>query len=402
MAAKWIKRIIALLVFALIAAGLVYALRPQPVAVDVASLDRGPMEVTIDEEGIARIRDIFRVSAPIPGRVERLPVDVGDTVETNRTVVAAIHPVDPPLLDVRTRRELEAAVEAAKAAVTLAQAQIDSAETNVRLMRSELERARELADRATISVRAFEKASADLETAEARVKEMRAALELRQSELDSAEARLIEPGSAPTTVEACCVTVLAPADGTVLKLLSESEQVVAAGGPLLEIGDPGNLEIIVHLLSSDAVAIEPEALARVDGWGGPELTAKLRRIDPSAYTKVSALGIEEQRVDAIFDIVDPREVWARLGHEFRVMVHIPTWRSDDVLRVPLGALFRRGDAWHVFKVSDGRAAVTPVVIDHRNMRFAEVIDGLAPGDVVVLHPSDRVIDGVALEERDVE
>ena len=266
MAAKWIKRLVALLVLTLIAAGLVYAFRPQPVAVDVATLGTGPMEVTIDEEGIARIRDIFRVSAPIPGRVERLPVDVGDTVEANRTIVAAIHPVDPPLLDVRTRRELEAAVEAAKAAVMLAQAQIDSAETNVRLMRSELERARELADRATISVRAFEKASADLETAEARVKEMHAALELRQSELDSAEARLIEPGSDAPTEETCCVTVLAPADGTVLNLLSESEQVVAAGGPLLEIGDPGNLEIIVHLLSSDAVAVDPEALARVDGW----------------------------------------------------------------------------------------------------------------------------------------
>jgi HlyD family secretion protein len=402
MAAKWIKRLVALLVLALIAAGLVYAFRPQPVAVDVATLGTGPMEVTIDEEGIARIRDIFRVSAPIPGRVERLPVDVGDTVEANRTIVAAIHPVDPPLLDVRTRRELEAAVEAAKAAVMLAQAQIDSAETNVRLMRSELERARELADRATISVRAFEKASADLETAEARVKEMHAALELRQSELDSAEARLIEPGSDAPTEETCCVTVLAPADGTVLNLLSESEQVVAAGGPLLEIGDPGNLEIIVHLLSSDAVAVDPEALARVDGWGGPELTARLRRIDPSAYTKVSALGIEEQRVDAIFDIVDPRETWARLGHEFRVMVHVPIWRSDDVLRLPLGALFRRGDTWHVFKVVDGRAAVAPVGIGHRNTRFAEVLDGLAPGDVVVLHPSDRVVDGIALEERDVE
>lgn len=402
MVAKWTKRLLALLVLAAIGAGLVYAFRPQPVAVDVAALGTGPMEVTIDEEGIARIRDIFRVSAPIPGRVERLPVDVGDTVEADRTIVAAIHPVDPPLLDVRTRRELEAAVEAAKAAVMLAQAQVDSAETNVRLMRSELERARELADRATISVRAFEKAAADLETAEARVKEMRAALELRQSELASAEARLIEPGGDMRTEASCCVTVLAPADGTVLDLLSESEQVVAAGGPLLEIGDPGNLEIIVHLLSSDAVAVDPDALARVDGWGGPDLTARLRRIDPSAYTKVSALGIEEQRVDAIFDIVDPRETWARLGHEFRVMVHVPIWRSDDVLRLPLGALFRRGDAWHVFKVVDGRAVLAPVGIGHRNMRFAEVLDGLAAGDVVVLHPSDRVADGVALEERDVE
>ena len=402
MALKWLKRIIAALVLLAIAGGLVYALRPQPVGVDLATIDRGPMEVTIDEEGIARIRDVFRVSTPIAGRVERLPVHVGDVVVGGETTVAAIHPVAPSFLDVRTRRELEAAVDAAKAAVALAAAQIDSAETNVRLMRSELDRAKQLADNATISVRAFEKAAADLDTAEAHVKEMQAALALRESELKSAEARLIEPGGAETEDETCCVTVLAPADGTVLRLLSESEQVVLPGGALIEIGDPGNLEIIVHLLSSDAVGVVPDAPARIDGWGGPELTAKLRRIDPAAYTKVSALGIEEQRVDAVFDIVDPRATWQGLGHEFRVMVHIPTWRSGDALRLPLGALFRRGDQWHVFRVVDGVAVLTPLTIGHRNTRSAEVVEGLAVGDVVVLHPSDRVVDGVAVEARAVE
>lgn len=400
MALKWLKRFLAALVILAIVAGLVYALRPQPVAVDLATIDRGPMEVTIDEEGVARIRDIFKVSAPITGRVERLPVHVGDTVVANQTIVAAIHPVQPPFLDVRTRRELQAAVDAAKAAVTLAEAQVMSAETNVRVKRSDLERAKALASNATISVSAFEKIAADVETAEAHLKEMQAALDLRRSELLSAEARLIGPEAGATSEVS--VNVFAPTDGTVLRLHSESEQVVLSGGPLLEIGHPGNLEIVVHLLSSDAVVVSPGALARVDGWGGPEITIRLRRIDPAAYTKVSALGIEEQRVDAVFDIVDPYERWQRLGHEFRVMVHIPIWRSEDALRLPLGSLFRRGEAWHVFKVVDGAAVLTPVVIGHRSARFAEVIDGLAAGDVVVLHPSDRVVDGVSVAARPVE
>jgi HlyD family secretion protein len=318
----------------------------------------------------------------------------------NQTTVAAIHPVQPSFLDVRARRELQAAVDAAEAAVALAEAQVMSAETNVRVKRADLERAKALASNATISVSAFEKITADVETAEAHVKEMQAALDLRKSELLSAEARLIGPEAGDATEES--VSVLAPTDGTVLALRSESEQVLLAGGSLLEIGDPANLEIVVHLLSSDAVGVVPGALARVSDWGGPDLSARLRRIDPAAYTKVSALGIEEQRVDAVFDIVDPFEQWQRLGHEFRVMVHIPTWRSEDALRLPLGALFRRGEEWHVFKVTDGAAVLTPVTLGHRNNRFAEVVDGLQAGDVVVLHPSDRVVDGVSVEARAVE
>lgn len=401
MTSTWLTRILVVLVFVAIGAGFYFALRPKPVDVDLATVERGSMEVTIDEEGVARIRDIFRVSTPIGGRVERLPVHVGDQVVADKTIVAAIHPAAPAFHDARTRRELQAAADAAKAAVALAQAQVESADTNVRLMRSELERARELAERATISVSAFEKATADLETAEARVKEMHAALALRQSELASAEARLIEPGVTEIE-ENCCVTVLAPANGTVLSLLSESEQVVLPGGPLLEIGDPDNLEIIVHLLSSDAVNVAPGATVRIDGWGGPDLTAKVRRVDPAAYTKVSALGIEEQRVDAVLDIVDPPDVWHRLGHEFRVMVHIPTWQSDDALLLPLGALFRHGDTWHVYKVVNGKAVLSPIEIGHRNTHVAAVTGGLAAGDVVVLHPSDRVVPGVAVEARATE
>jgi HlyD family secretion protein len=175
--------------------------------------------------------------------------------------------------------------------------------------------------------------------------------------------------------------------------LSESEQVLPAGAPLAEIGDPANLEIVAHLLSSDAVRVAQGSKARLDDWGGRSLAARVSRINPAAYTKVSALGIEEQRVDVVLDLVDAEDAWGRLGHDFRVMVHIPIWVEDDAVRVPIGALFRRGNEWAVFRVVDGRAELTPVAIDHRNNRWAEVIDGLVPGNKVILHPSDRVEHG---------
>ncbi len=341
------------------------------------------------------------VSAPVAGRVERLPVEVGDQVFRLTTAVATIHPVDPSFLDVRSRREAEAAVDAARAAVTLAQAQLDGAVAAQKLAESDLARAERLAKTGAISERALEKAVADLDTAKAQVGQYKATLALRKSELVSAEARLIEPDQlVGGSGDACCMTIRAPVDGTVLKLLTESEQVVAAGAPLLEIGDKKDMEIVVHLLSSDAVAVAPGAVARITDWGGPgALQARVRRIDPAAYTKTSALGIEEQRVDAILDLTDPYEKWKALGHEFRVMVHIATWSGDDVVRVPLGALFRKGDDWNVFKVVDGHAVATTVTIGHRNIRMAEVTEGLSDGDIVVLHPSDKVTDGISVAAR---
>lgn len=400
MLSKWIKRGIGLVVLALIVAAAVYALSPQPVPVDVATVERGPLAVTIDEEGVARIKDVFLVSAPISGRVQRLPVEVGETVFRNTTTIATILPADPPFLDVRSRRELEAAVGAAQAAVTLAKAQLATAEANERLMEADLERAQRLASAETISARALEKATADLDTAKAQVAEGKAALTLRESELVSAEARLIEPDQLESAArDACCMTMRAPVSGTVLKLLTESEQVIAAGQGLLEIGDPGDMEVIVHLLSSDAVNVQAGSVATIDQWGGQPLSAEVRRIDPAAYTKVSALGIEEQRVDAILDVVDPPETWERLGHEFRVMVHITVWEDDDVINIPLGALFRTGPDWTVFKVVDGMAVATPIKLGHRNSRYAEIVGGLESGDVVVMHPSDQVTDGGAVVDR---
>jgi len=403
MLAKWTKRLVAIAVVIALAGVVVYALRPVPTPVDLAEVDSGPLIVTVDEEGIAQIREVFRVSAPIAGSLERPPVHVGDRVYGGATQVAAIRPAEPAFLDVRSRREVEAAVDAARAGVRLAEAQIRAAESDERLASAAYDRAQRLAALETISEQALDQAAAQFEAATAMVEQAKATLALRQSELASAEARLIEPDQPVASARSCCRAVLAPVDGVVLKVLAESETVVAPGTPLVEIGDPAEMEIIVHLLSSDAVGIESGTAATVTEWGGDAvLSARVRQVDPAAYTKVSALGIAEQRVDATLDLIDPYETWQRLGHEFRVMVHIETWRSDDAVRVPIGALFRQGDDWHVFRLVDGKAALTPVVIGHRNTTVAELIDGLAPGDTVVLHPSDRISDGVAIAAREVQ
>jgi len=398
MRGKWIKRGIGLVVVVIVLAAMIYALMPQPVGVDIAVIDRGTVEVAVDEEGVARIRDVFRVSTPVAGSVQRLPIEEGDVVKRNVSTIALIRPSAPPFLDVRTRRELEATVDAARAGVDLAENQLKSANSNLDLARANHERAATLMSSGNISQRAFDEAVTAWSTSEAEYRQAEANLVLRQKELAAAEARLIGPdGDAESDGEACCVVVAAPTNGVVLNVFSESEQVLPAGAPLAEIGDPANLEIVAHLLSSDAVRVAQGSKARLDDWGGKGLAARVSRINPAAYTKVSALGIEEQRVDVVLDLVDAEDGWGRLGHDFRVMVHIPIWVDDDAVRVPIGALFRRGNEWAVFRVVEGRAELTPVAIDHRNNRWAEVIDGLAPGNKVILHPSDRVEDGTRVE-----
>lgn len=394
MQAKWIKRAIGLFAVALVTVATIYALRPQPIGVDIAVIDRGTVEEAVDEEGVARIRDIFRVSTPIAGSVQRLPVEEGDVVRRNVSTIALIRPTAPPFLDLRSRRELEATAEAARAAVDLAESQLNSAASNRDLARANHERATKLMASGNISQRSLDEAITAWSTAEAEYHQAEANLVLRQKELAAVEARLIEPdGDVEAAGEACCVVVAAPTDGVVLNVLSESEQVLPAGAPLVEVGDPRNIEIVAHLLSADAVKIEQGSKARLHDWGGESLAARVIRINPAAYTKISALGIEEQRVDVVLDLVDPQTAWDRLGHEFRVMVHIPLWRDDNAVRVPIGALFRRGSEWAVFRVTDGKADLTPVMINHRNNQWAEVVRGLGPGDEVILHPSDRVENG---------
>lgn len=400
---RWLKRLgLALFAGALIAA-MVYALLPQPVPVDLAVVDRGPLTVTIDEEGIARIRDVYSVSAPIAGRVDRIDLEVGDPVVAGETIVAAIRPVAPPFIDERARRERVAAVDAATAAVALAEANVNRAQAELRLADSDLERARRLAETKTVSARALEKAIIDVETRRAELRRAEADLGLRRSELESARASLLQPGDPLSFAESdtCCVTVRAPADGRVLTVYTESERVVAAGTELAEIGDPADLEVVVDLLSKDAVRIAPGSRAWLTDWGGArDLPATVRRIDPAGYTKVSALGIEEQRVDVVLDLAAEDEAFRRLGHNFRVFVRIVAWHADNVVRLPLAALFRNGNDWAVFAMEGGVARLRRLEIGQRNMTHVEVVNGISAGQPVVLYPSDAVHDGVAVAPRD--
>ncbi|ESR23379.1 efflux RND transporter periplasmic adaptor subunit [Lutibaculum baratangense] len=397
----WLKRLLLLLLVLGLGGAVYWGLRPDPVPVDAAVLARGQMQVSVGEEGKTRIRDVYRVSAPIAGRAARTSLKVGDEVVGDETLITTIHPADPPFIDVRTERELRAAVSAASAGVGYAEAELSRANAQLRLVEGDLERAQRLSRSGTISARALEKAVLDVETAKAGVREAEASLELRRSELRSAEARLIQPGSRETYAngDTCCVEVRAPVSGVVLSLPVDSEQVIQAGKLLAEIGSTSDLEIVVDLLSNQALSIEQGARATITEWGGQPLEARVRRIDPAAFTKVSALGIEEQRVNAVLDIEAPRETYARLGHGFRVYVEIVVWTGDDILLVPLGALFRAGPDWAVFVVEEGQARLRRVEIGRRNTQVAQVLSGLEAGDLVILHPSDRVEDGIEVAPR---
>lgn len=407
---NWLKRVGWLGAMGVAAVAVAWFAWPRPVPVDTAQAARGPMAVTVDEEARTRVRHVYTVSAPVAGRVLRISrpdghdgtsLHVGDEVVEGRTIVAVMQPVTPGLLDVRSRAELEAALVAANAVVTLAEAEIRRIDAAVSFARTELARAEGLARSNTIPARDLEKARFDLETIEAQLATAKAQLEVRRREQAVASARLLESsGTVADNNQDCCVKISAPESGRVLRIVQQDEAVVQAGAPLVQIGDPRDLEIVADFLSTEAVQIRSGAPVTIDGWGGPVLRGRVVRVDPAGFAKVSALGIEEQRVGTVIDLVDPPESWERLGHDFRVIVHVAIWESNDALTVPASALFRRGDDWAVFAVKDGRAHATVVRTGQRNSKLVEVLSGLSPEDRVVLHPSDRVAEGTAVAERE--
>jgi HlyD family secretion protein len=376
---------------------LIWAFLPRPVEVDVAEVALRPLEIVVEEEGEARIREVFTVSATMTGKLQRISLHAGDSVVKGETVVALIGPAAPVLLDSRARAVAEAAASAAQAALDLARAQLDQAEAIRDFMTTEANRAVALFARGAISQRAHDDAVLEQKTAEAAVSSAHANVAVREKELESALA-VLDPDQTGEAAR-CCVEVLAPATGRVLRVLTESEQVVQPGTPLLEIGDPGNIEVEVELLSRDAVRVKAGAKATISGWGGDPIPAVVERVEPSAVTKVSALGIDEQRVKVILALTGPAENFSQLGHGFRVISRIALWRKDDTLTIPVGALFRDGGDWATYVVRDGRAEVQSLSLGERNESLAQVLEGLQPGDRVILHPSDLVSDGVSVAPR---
>jgi HlyD family secretion protein len=380
---------------------LAWLFRPAAVAVDLVAVDRGPLTVSVSDEGETRVRDMYVVSAPVTGFMRRIELDVGDEVVADETVVARIEPNDPAFLDVRSQAEARAGVESAAAARTHAAAQVERAQAELDFARAEFERMRALARSHTVSENALDSAERSARTAEAALAEARAQRQVRESEYQVARARLLTPATARQQAADCeCVTVFSPVSGRVLRIVNESAGVVPSGTPLAEVGDPDRLEVVVDLLSADAVRVQAGQRVIIEAWGGDQpLAGEVRRVEPFGFTKVSALGIEEQRANVVVDIKDARERWQRLGHGYRVEPRIVLWEATDVLRVPLSALFRQGARWAVFVATDGRAELRPVEIGQGNGLEAEVRSGLAAGERVVLHPGDRISPGARLAER---
>ncbi|MBB4263973.1 MULTISPECIES: efflux RND transporter periplasmic adaptor subunit [unclassified Bradyrhizobium] len=410
MPANWTKRIIGAAALAAIAGGLAWFAWARPVLVDLTTVAKGPIEVTADDAGKTHVRHVYTVSAPIAGKVLRIShplgeqgpsLHVGDEVVANQTVIALMQPALPGFIDVRSRDQLQAEVLAADAAIQQQEAEVKRIEAALEFSRTEFQRAQTLLRTQSTSAQSFDKAKFEVATSEANLASAKAQVEMRRAVRTSLAARLTDPANAaPSAEPTCCIRVLAPASGRVLAILQDSEATVLPGTRLVDIGNPLDLEIVADLLSTDAVQIKVGAPVRIDGWGGQPIKGKVVRVDPAGFLKVSALGIEEQRVRVTIDFADPPEAWASLGHDYRVVVHVTTWSAPDALTVPVSALFRKGDQWAIFADENGRAKTLPVQIGHRNNRSAEVLSGLAPGDRVVLHPSDRVTDGSRIAQRD--
>jgi HlyD family secretion protein len=322
---RTLRRIVGASALAVVAVLVVVALLPDPAHVDLGEVTRGPLRVTVDEEGKTRVRDVYVVSAPIAGRVLRIEGDPGDPVEAHVTLLARILPSDPSLLDVRSQRQAEADVRSASAALTLAQADVTKAEAELEYARADVERARELVRRQTLSQADLDRRERDMRAAAATLATARAQVQVREAELENARARLIDPSAiersdgAPSGI----VRVQAPVSGRILRVLQESETTVNSGTPLLEIGNPSDLEVVVEMLSAQAVRVDVGDAVIIEDWGGEQpLEGVVERIEPFGFTKISALGVEEQRVNVIVRFASPPEARASLGHGFRVEARI--------------------------------------------------------------------------------
>jgi len=404
---KWVA--VGLLVFV----GVVYiAVRPSPVPSDFATATIEPLFVTIDEDGETRIREVYRVSAPITGRVLRLEAEAGDPVIARQTVIAMIEQTESAFLDPRSRLEAEARVKASEAALRFAEADVARLKAEVEFAQSDFNRVHKLFKNGTLSQARLDAASRTLKTARAALKTARAQLDVREHEVEMAKSALIAPGAkkekaedeqddeAQALDEACCLKVTAPVSGQVLRVMQESEGVIQAGTPLVDLGDPKDLEIVADLLSTEAVKIEPGARVLVEGWGGDyALNGEVERIEPFGFTKISTLGVEEQRVNVIIRLTDPYAQWRRLGHGFRVEVRVISFETDAALTVPIGALFRQRGQWAVYRNVDDTAVLTEIEVGAMNDEAAIVTDGLAEGDVIVVHPGAAIADGVRLIAR---
>ena len=447
----------------LVAGLIAWGLWPNPEYVEIGVITKGQFAETVTEDGVTRITDIYTVSAPVSGRLLRNDLKVGARVEQSKTIVARILPAEPAFLDVSNMTSAKAGVEGARAAIVLAQSNLASAKERRRFTQVEYNRNRKNKRKGRITKAVLDRVKFDRNLAREAVKTADAKLAIAREDLKAAEARVIRPGRNENELDQTIVnsgssdqtagqdgvseksgddknsssgaskssgkspekksgekeaaakkppatkadaseervySVLAPIDGRVLTILQGNAQTVPAGTPLMRIGNPEEIEITVDLLSRDAVRVQPGAKAFIDQWGGEQqLNAEVIRVEPTGFPKVSALGIVEQRVKVVLELKDGRDKWQRLGHDFHVQVNIVVWAAENIVTVPVSALFRRGDGWAVFVVENGHAQSREIKIGHRNRRHAEVKSGLSSSEQVILYPSDKINDGVRVASR---
>ncbi len=388
---------------------LVLAFLPKPVEVDLAPVTRGDLVKSIDAEGRTRVAETYVVSTPVAGRLLRVRVNPGDIALRGETVVAQMRPTNPSVLDSRTREQASAAVDAATAALRLARANLNAAAAAEDLASADFARTQSLFDSGIVSQAALDRAQSTLRAGRASRDTAEAAIAMREAELANARANLIgfdDVGLANAIGSAGGqeIPLYAPIDGRILRLMQESETTLPAGAPIMEIGDiASDLEVVVDLLSSDAVQVSVGDRVILRDWGGPnDLTGEVTRIDPFGVTKYSALGVEEQRVNVEIALQSPLDERPGLGHGYRLEAAIIIWQAEDILTVPASALFRDRDGWAVFVARDGIARLTPVETGQSDGLMTELKRGLAAGEMVILYPSAAITDGVRIRQRDAE
>lgn len=394
---RLVRRLLPWLGLAALLALIVWGMWPRPTVVETGEVARRPLTVHVSEEGKTRIRNRYIVAAPVAGRMRRVPLKPGDAVEAEKTALTVIEPVVAPLLDPRARKQAEAVVSMHEANRKRAAELLEAARAALKMAEADRERMRSVRKDGTISESDRDKMEADASIKAAEVRAAEFSLQVIDYELAQARAVLERPES---QTAGNLIEVKSPVSGRVLNVYQESETVIAPGAPILEIGDPADIEIEAEILSRDAVAIEAGDAVQIEQWGGEApLKGRVRRIEPAAFTKISALGVEEQRVYVLSDLTDPPETAKALGDRYRVEVRVAVWHSDAVLAVPAGALFREGSEWKTYVYQNGSAKLVTLQAGKSDGRFTEVLSGLNAGDKVLLHPPDNVRDGSAVVER---
>jgi len=393
------RRIAVVAVIGLVIVAVAYGFMPKPVPVDVKKAERGPLRVTIDEEGKTRVKDRFVVSSPVSGYMRRVELEVGDRVSKGQTLVS-LEPARSGVLDPRSRAEAEATVSAARAALKTAEENSRAAAADAEYAGQKLERNRTLVEKGYVARDLFDQSVSEAKRTESNRLSAKAAVQTAKAQLEKALATLRYYDAEGSGYNGKVIEVHTPVTGSVLKIHHESEGAVNAGDPLIDIGDPSQLEVKVEVLSADAVNIRPGTRVLFERWGGDTpLLGKVTIVEPEAFTKVSSLGVEEQRVLIIADITSLPESWQRLGDEYRVEASFIVWEMNNVLQVPESALFRKGAGWAVFVMKDKKARLREVRVGHRNGLAAEIISGISEGETVIVYPDESIKDGVSVRVR---